>query len=99
MIKGNRDLKQMEDLMGATNQVVDTHISAYDKLRTNILGINNEAEEAIKSLNFYDQTENNLFSVDEENEEASPTKEKKGGLKDKLYQIEPIEEEEDDFAM
>lgn len=85
--------------MGATNDVVDTHISAYDKLRTNILGINNEAEEAIKSLNFYDHTENNLYSVDEENDETSPTKEKKGGLQNKLYEIEPLVEEEDDFAM
>ena len=69
-------------------------------MRTNILGINNEAEEAIKSLNFYDQNESNLLTVDEEADEASPTKEKKDTLKDKLYQIEPIEkEDEDDFAM
>ena len=92
----------MEDLMGATNDVVDTHISAYDKLRTNILGINQEAEEAIKSLNFYDQSETNLLTVNEEDEETSPTKKKEDkytGLLSKLHQIDPIEEEEDDYAI
>lgn len=44
LIKGNQDLKSMETMMGATNEVIKTSYSAYDKLRTNILSINDEAE-------------------------------------------------------
>ena len=53
MIKGNKDLKEMEKLMGATNEVISAHKNQYESLKTNIMSINEEAEEAIQALDFY----------------------------------------------
>lgn len=53
MIKGNKDLKEMEKLMGATNEVITAHKNQYESLKTNIMSINEEADEAIKALDFY----------------------------------------------
>jgi len=53
MIKGNRDLRNMENLMGTTNEAITTHIATYDKLKDKILKINDEAEKAMKDLDFY----------------------------------------------
>ena len=40
MIKGNKDLKQMEDLMGVTNEAMQTHMTSYETLKGQIMTIN-----------------------------------------------------------
>ena len=55
MIEGNKDLKCMENLMGTTQEVINTHISSYQSLQTRILDINSDAESAIKELSFYEK--------------------------------------------
>jgi len=40
MIKGNKDLKQMEDLMGVTNETIDFHKTSFNILKDSILSIN-----------------------------------------------------------
>lgn len=47
MIKGNKDLKQMEDLMGVTNETIEFHKSAFNTLKDSVLAINKEAEQAV----------------------------------------------------
>lgn len=37
MIKGNKDLKQMEDLMGVTNETIDFHKTSFNTLKDSIL--------------------------------------------------------------
>jgi len=44
MIKGNKDLKEMESLMGVTNETIDFHKSSFNTLKDQILSINKEAE-------------------------------------------------------
>ena len=56
-IKGNKDLRKMEDLMSVTNEAMSIHTKAYEDLRTKIVGINMEAEKAVMSLSFYDDGE------------------------------------------
>ena len=68
MIKGNKDLKEMESLMGVTNEAIDFHKQSYNTLKNSILSINKEAETAVNSLNFYGQ---------DEDDEAKPTGAKK----------------------
>ena len=60
MIKGNKDLKQMEDLMGVTNETIDFHKTSFNTLKDQILSINKEAELAAESLNFYGDTEEDV---------------------------------------
>ena len=44
----------MENLMSVTNEAMTLHTNAYEDLRNKIVGINDEAEKAVMSLNFYD---------------------------------------------
>ena len=60
MIKGNKDLKQMEDLMGVTKETIDFHKTSFNTLKDQILSINKEAELAAESLNFYGDTEEDV---------------------------------------
>lgn len=53
MIKGNKDLKTMKELMGATNDVMTAHMTQYETLKTNIMGLNDEAAKAVAELDFY----------------------------------------------
>ena len=53
MIKGNKDLKTMKELMGVTNDVMTAHMTQYESLKTNIMGLNDEAQKAITKLDFY----------------------------------------------
>lgn len=53
MIKGNKDLKTMKELMGVTNDVMNAHMTQCESLKTNIMGINEEAQKAISKLDFY----------------------------------------------
>ena len=67
MIKDNKDLKHMEDLMGVTRTFKNTHMAAYDDIKDRILNINEEAEAAIESLNFYNH--DHLDKINEEDED------------------------------
>jgi len=84
MIKGNKDLKTMKELMGVTNDVMAAHMTQYESLKTNIMGINDEAHRAIIKLDFYKG----------DGGDASQT------VNDSLHELVRIEEEhgEDDEA-
>lgn len=69
MIKGNRDLKKVETLMGTTKEVVSSHMDAYDKLKDKILKLNDEADKAMSGLDFYDLD-------DEDEADSKPGKKK-----------------------
>lgn len=47
MIKDNKDLKTMKELMGVTNDVMTAHMTQFESLKTNIMGINDQAHRAI----------------------------------------------------
>jgi hypothetical protein len=47
MIKDNKDLKTMKELMGVTNDVMSAHMTQFESLKTNIMGINDQAHRAI----------------------------------------------------
>lgn len=53
MIKGNKDLKPIEEMMDVTGDTIDVHKKAFDSLKDSILSINKQAEAAMDSLNFY----------------------------------------------
>lgn len=83
MIKGNKDLKTMQNLMGVTQQVVDAHIDAYDKLKGDVTKINNEANKAIQSLNFYENNNDQINQMDKD-------------IKNLNKKLEDVEEEDDE---
>jgi hypothetical protein len=54
LIKGNRDLRKMEDLMSITNETMINQTKAAQDLSSKITSINQEAEKAVMALSFYD---------------------------------------------
>ena len=56
-IKDNRDLKEMEGFMQATNQHINTHMKAFETLKTSIMLVNQEAHDAVQGLSFYEPSE------------------------------------------
>ena len=48
--------------MGTTNEFIDTHVNSYNKLKDSIFGINENALNAIKDLNFYSEKDEGLKS-------------------------------------
>lgn len=81
----------MGSLKEATQDVIDTHIKHYDKIKNDIIKINSKAEEAIDQLDFYGD---GLEPADNP-KEAKKKKGKRGyqipGLKD----LEAVEEDEE----
>ena len=63
MIKGNADLKTYENLKDTTKEVMDTHMSAYSKLKDNIIDITKDADSAIDDLNFYQEDDDDNFEA------------------------------------
>lgn len=63
MIKGNADLKTYENLKDTTKEVMDTHMSAYSKLKDNIIDITQDADSAIDELNFYQEDDEDNFDA------------------------------------
>ena len=53
LIKG-QDLKSIQQMMDVTKETMTQHFQACDKFKGQIQEIDNQAEEAIKILNFYD---------------------------------------------
>ena len=53
LIKG-QDLQSIASMMEVTKETMQQHFTAYDKFKDQIIHINNQADEAIKSLQFYD---------------------------------------------
>ena len=45
----------MEDLMATTNQFMQAHINSYETLKNGIMLINQEAKDAIESLEEFDE--------------------------------------------
>jgi hypothetical protein len=45
----------MEDLMATTNQFMQAHINSYETLKNSIMLINQEAKDAIESLEEFDE--------------------------------------------
>lgn len=90
MIKGNKDLRKMEDLMEVTNETIDFHKQSFNTLKDQILSINKEAELAAESLNFYGN--------DEEEVENKKSKPKDAKLENQLLRIEEEGRDEDDEA-
>lgn len=97
MIKGNRDLKAMDTLKDTTKEVIDAHIKHYDKLKEDIIKINEKAEDAIDGLNFYG-THDELEPSD--NPKEGEAKRRKGyrlpaGIKD----LEVVDEDDEADVM
>ena len=53
LIKGNKDLKKMEDLMSITNETMSYQTKNAQDLQSWIASINQEAEKAVMALSFY----------------------------------------------
>lgn len=54
-IKGNIDLKEMENLMKSTNEVMDFHKKSFNNIRESVTTINKQADDALKSCDFYSE--------------------------------------------
>jgi uncharacterized protein (UPF0335 family) len=63
----------MEDLMATTNQFMQAHINSYETLKNSIMLINQEAKDAIESLEEFDEKPANksqaLQRIDEQEED------------------------------
>ena len=57
LIKGNKDLKQIENLMSITNETISHQTKAAEELQTKLSSIHKEAEKTVMAYSFYDDSE------------------------------------------
>lgn len=85
----------MDTLKDTTQEVINTHIMHYDKLKNDIIKINTKAEEAIDQLNFY---EDGLEPAD--NPDEGKKKKKKGyQLPTGIKELDVVDEDEEAEVM
>lgn len=111
LIKGNRDLRKMEDLMSITNETMINQTKAAQDLSSKITSINQEAEKAVMALSFYDDESSTitkkewLQQIAEDNEDEEANVENEGKLrsheeeKSSIYnRLEEMQQQMKNFA-
>jgi hypothetical protein len=56
-LRSKEDLESIEQMMGVTKETMDQHFEAYNKFKEQLDSLNQQAEQAITSLNFYNNEE------------------------------------------
>ncbi len=54
LVKNGQDLNSIQEMMDVTKDTMSQHFEAYNKFKGQIDLINQQADQAISSLNFYD---------------------------------------------
>ena len=92
-------MKVMSTLKDTTREVIDTHIQHYNKLKDDIVKINENAENAINQLNFYGSDPSIEPSDNPDNKVGKNRKAKKYQLPKGVEELDVVHEDEEAEVM